>query len=139
MDKEKITEIIDLAKYQLELITRNYVKIVSKSLICEDNFLTYNNMYHTMGNIAENEKRIKDEIGKKVSESTIFDKKSLTGNFIDYENGAQIIEGRVYIIPEPSIFFDRLNNIEGALNNIKERLDMDSESTETTIKGDLNE
>ena len=73
-------------------------------------------------------KIIKDEIGKKVSESTIFDRKSLTGNFIDYENGAQIIEGRVYIIPEPSIFFDKLDNIEGALNSIKERLDAESES-----------
>ena len=139
MDKEKITEIIDRAKYQLELITRNYVKIVSKSLICEDNFLTYNNMYQTGKNIAENEKRIKEEIGKKVSESTVFDKKSLTGNFIGYENGAKIIEGRVYIISEPSIFFDKLNNIEGALNSIKEHLDSNSETTETTIKEDSNE
>ena len=56
MNKEKITEIIDRAKYQLELIVRNYVKIVSKSLICEDNFPTYTNMYQTGKNIAENEK-----------------------------------------------------------------------------------
>lgn len=143
MDKEKITEIIDRAKYQLELITRNYVKIISKSLICEgDSIIKYNSMYQITGNTEKNEKIIKEEIGKKISENVIFNKRDLEGDFIDYGKAAQIIEGRVYIIPQPSVFFDKLNNIEGALNSIKEHLDAESETTETIItpvKGDSNE
>lgn len=140
MDKEKITEIIDRAKDQLELITRYYVKIVSKSIVCEgDGVIKYSNMYQIMGNTEKNEKIIKEEIGKKVSESVIFNNKDLEGDFIDYGKAAQIIEGRVYIIPQPSVFFDKLNYLEDSLNKIKERLDADSETTETTVKEGLNE
>lgn len=131
MDKDKITEIIDGAKYQLELITHNYVKIISKSLICDGNISTYRNMYQEMGKAEENEKRIKEEIGKKVSENVKLDTHKLSGDFIDYGMMTQVIEGSVCIIPEPSIFFDKLNYLEDALNKIQERLDSENETNIT--------
>lgn len=139
MDKGRIVDLIEGVQNNLEFLVNKSVEVISKSLICDGNISTYRNMYQEMGKAGENEKRIKEEIGKKVSENVKLDKHKLSGDFIDYGTMAQIIKGSVYIIREPSVFFDKLSRIEDALNKIQECLDMNSESTETTIKGDLNE
>lgn len=117
MDKNKITKIIEDTQNQLEFIANKSIETISKSLICTSDTSGYDTL--------PSDERIKEEVGKEVSTRVKLNRYRLNGDFIDYGNKTQIIEGSVYVIHEPAFLFDKLNHIHDALNSIHECLDAD--------------
>ena len=112
--KDSKKQINSLVYDSIEVLRKSYVSFKdmgASSYIPPDEYKRINNA------------KIAEDIGREVAKNVTF--KTVVHNEVSPASNMEIIESEIYILPQPSVFFEHIYQLEDSLNKIMKFIEED--------------